>query len=123
MAKTKPASNAKSEPKATSGSPSLAPGQQINCTLNVVPRAENDRKTIARLMRRDPVAAKGLRRAQRLRRQTTIVYNRGNRDWVKRQPCSKHVHVVRGEAWSMTYTPDLAHEFAAVGKYLTVAPA
>ncbi len=104
-------------------SDTLTPGQKITCTLNAVPRAEGAKKTIARLMRRDPEAAKGLRRAQRVRRQTTIVYNRGNRDWVKRQRCSKHVHVAKGESWAMTYTPDLAPEFAAVGKYLTVATA
>lgn len=101
----------------------LTPGQKISCTLTSVPRAEGARKTIARLMRRDPVASKGLRRAQRVRRQTTIVYNRGNRDWVKRQLCSKHVHVVKGETWSMTYTPDLATEFAAVGKYIAIKAA
>jgi len=102
---------------------SLKSGQTISCTLTSVPRAEAARKTIARLMRRDPVAGKGLRKSQNVRRRTTIVYNRGNRDWVKRQLCSKHVHVVLGETWSMVYTADLANEFAAIGKYIDVKAA
>ncbi len=101
----------------------LKAGQKISCTVTSLPRNTDARDTIARLMRRDPSAAKALRKAQRVRRQTTIVYNRGNRDWVKRQLCSKIVHVVKGETWSMTYTPDLSNEFAAVGKYLTIKAA
>ena len=99
----------------------LKPGQSITCTVKSLPRAIDARDTIARLMRRDPAAQKALRKGQRLRRQNMVIYNRGNRDWVKRARCSKIVQVAPGQSWSMTFTPDLARDFKAVESYLTIS--
>lgn len=101
----------------------LTPGQKISCTLTSVPRAEGARKTIARLMRRDPVASKGLRRAQRVRRQTTIVYNRGNRDWVKRQTCAKIVQALPGQSAVIPFNVSLVPDMKAVQQYLKIEAA
>jgi hypothetical protein len=98
----------------------LKPGQNITCTVTKAPRTEDQKGTIERLMRRDPVAAKGLRKSQRARRQGMVVYNRGNRDWYKREHCSKIVRAVQGATWSMPYTLDLAHDFEAVRPFVTV---
>ena len=40
-------------------------------------------------MRQDASVKRGLRKSQRRRRQGMIVYNRGNRDWYKREICGK----------------------------------
>lgn len=98
----------------------IKPGQSITVTVTSVPRTDDRKSTIERLMRRDIAAKRGLRKSARMRRQNMIVYNRGNRDWYKRELCSKIVHLAKGASWSMLYTPDLANDFAAVSKYLSV---
>ncbi|QOI99261.1 MAG: hypothetical protein HRU70_01650 [Phycisphaeraceae bacterium] len=99
---------------------SLKTGQTIQCTVAKLPQAIDDRDTIARLMRNDPTNRKALRRAQHLRRQRMVVYNRGNRDWVSRETCAKVVIVAPGQAWSMPYTLDFARDLQKVEKYLTI---
>ncbi len=98
----------------------LKPGQQIQITVNALPRAKGDLDTIERLMRMDPANKKALRTANRKRSQRMVIYNRGNRDWVKREKCARVVRVAKGSEWSMTYTADLAGEFAAVGSFLAI---
>lgn len=100
---------------------SLKPGQQISCTISSVPRAQDAKDTIARLMRRDPSNKRALNRAYRVRQQRLNVYNRGNRDWVSRENPAKVVIVKGGSTWTMTYTPDIARDIASVEKYLTIA--
>jgi len=102
---------------------SLKPGQSIKCTITKVPPTDDGCQTIMRLMRKDPAAIRALRRGQRRRRQNMLVYNRGNRDWTSRQTCGKVVRVAKGEAWSMTYTPDIARDFAAVAPFISVTSA
>lgn len=100
---------------------SLKPGQTITLTVSKAPRTPSAISTVERLMRRDLDSRRGLRRAQRLRRQNMVVYNRGNRDWYKRERCGKIVRPVMGATWTMKWTPDLAPEFKTVEKYLSVS--
>src|ERR1051326_4792576 len=74
----------------------LKPGQTIRCTITAAPRTEAGIDTIERLMRQEPGIKRGLRRAQRRRRQDMIVYNRGNRDWYKRETCGRLVKAAKG---------------------------
>lgn len=99
---------------------SLKPGQNVQCTIVKVPRARGSRKTVERLMWRDPAVAKGLRKSQKLRRRNTVVYVRGNRDWVQRLKCPRIVDVRVGEAWSFSYDPCLAADLASVKDYLKI---
>jgi hypothetical protein len=100
---------------------SLKPGQKISCTISSVPRAQDAKDTIARLMRRDLANKRALRKAYRVRQQRLNVYVRGNRDWVSRENPAKVVIVKSGSTWTMTYTPDIAPDIASVAKYLTIA--
>lgn len=102
---------------------SLKPGQTVRCTVTRRPVADDAIDTISRLMRLDSRVKRGLKRAQRRRRQNMIVYNRGNRDWYKRETCGKIISVENGATWTLDYTPDLAPDFRSVQKYLTVKPA
>ncbi len=104
-------------------SANLKPGQTIRCTITKAPRARAARKTVERLMWRDPAVAKGLRKSHKVRQRATEIYTRGNRDWVKRQECARIVEVVRGADWSMVYHHDLAADLASVKDYLSVQPA
>lgn len=97
----------------------LKAGQDIQCTIVKAPRTDNRVQTIARLMRRDVAIKRGLRKAQRLRRQNMLVYNRGNRDWTSRKRVGKIVRVVAGETWTMPYTPDIAADLRSVEAYLS----
>lgn len=98
----------------------LKPGQTISCTVTTVPRTVDQVQTVERLMRRDLHAAKGLRKAQRQRRQGMVIYNRGNRDWYKRELCSKIVHCTQGKTWSMLFTPDLLPDFRNIQKFIAI---
>jgi hypothetical protein len=102
---------------------SFSPGQSIKCTVKSEPRAEGCRKTIERLMRRDPGVAKGLKHAQELRRRRMHAYIRGGRMWYDREHPAKIVRVETGNSWTMPYTPDLAKDLASVSSYLSIEAA
>lgn len=102
---------------------SLAAGQAIKCTVLKTPKAAGAVKTIEKLMRQNPVVIRGLARAQHKRDQNLVIYNRGNRDWVKREKCAKIVRVIPGANWKMTFSPVLAKELASVKAYLTIEAA
>jgi hypothetical protein len=99
------------------------PGQKIRCTVTKAPRTEARIDTIERLMRQEPAIQKGLRRAQRRRRQEMNVYNRGNRDWYSREKCAKIVQAATGASWTMTFTCQLAPDLASVQDYLSIESA
>lgn len=101
----------------------LQAGQKINCTLVKLPRARADKQTILRLMRRDPAVVRGLRRSQKLRLRATVVYNRGNRDWVQRRKCAKIVELESGRNWSFVYDHSIKNDMLAVQDFVQVAKA
>ncbi len=96
------------------------PGTELVCTVAKRPRTEDQEATIARLMRQDPGAKRALKRAQKMREQRMVIYNRGNRDWVKREKTAKVVKVEPGATWSMAFTLDKAADLASVEKFVTV---
>ena len=98
-------------------------GQNLVCTISKAPKTDDQVSTLERLMRKDPVNKRALRRAQRMRRQRMIVYNRGNRDWVSREKSALVVRVTPGATWTMPYTHDLATDMATVQGFLTVKTA
>lgn len=102
---------------------SLKPGQTIHCTITSAPRTEAGIDTLERLMRQEPAIKRGLRKAQRRRRQNMVVYNRGNRDWYKRELCGRLVKAKKGAAWTMTYSLQIAPELRSLAKYLQIKPA
>lgn len=102
---------------------SFKPGQTIRCTVKKQPTAAAPVDTIERLMRMEPGVKRGLRKSQRRRRQGMVVYNRGNRDWYKREVCGKLVHCKAGATWTMPYSHQLAPELEAVKAYLDIKSA
>lgn len=101
----------------------LKPGQIITCTVLKTPRAEAPVDTILRLMRRDPLATRALRKSQETRRRTTVIYNRGNRDWVQRQSCGKIVRLADGAKWAFVYDLSVKPDMKSVEKYLKIEAA
>ena len=101
---------------------SFKPGATLACSVTKAPRTPDQAATIARLMRLDPANKKALRRAQRMCRQRVIIYNRGNRDWVKREKTAKVVRVAVGEKWSMAFTNDKAADLAIIAQFIDAKP-
>jgi hypothetical protein len=106
--------------KAKADTTQFKPGQSLVCTIEKLPRTEDQESTLARLMRKDPANKRALRRAQRMRRQRMIVYNRGNRDWYSREKSAHVVRVAKGQSWTMPFTLDLAGDLATVGAFVSV---
>jgi len=104
-------------------SDSFKPGQNVKCTIVKVPMTEDDKQTVLRLMRKDPSIQRRLRRSQMMRRRNMVVYNRGNRDWYKRQEVGKIAVVRSGSTWTFTYSIELGREMQTVGKFLKVEAA
>jgi hypothetical protein len=96
------------------------PGQDLVCTVSKMPLSQDTTDTIARLMRLDPSNKKALRRAQRMRRQRMVVYNRGNRDWVSREKTARVVKVVPGATFTLPFSLDLAKDLELVKAYVAV---
>jgi hypothetical protein len=96
------------------------PGQTLRCTIERVPHTEDDQQTILRLMRKDPTIAKRLRRSQMMRRRHMVVYNRGNRDWYKRETVGKVANVTKGAQWSFAFNHDLGRDMEVVKDYLKI---
>jgi len=96
------------------------PGQDLVCTITKLPRAAASTTTIERLMRLDPNNKRALRRAQRMRSQRELVYNRGNRDWVSRERPARVVRCVTGATWTFPFTVEHGTELASVSDYLKV---
>ncbi len=102
---------------------SLDAGSEITCTITALPRSRAGKLPIGRLMKLDSGIQRGLRRAQRRRRQNMRVYVRGGRDWYAREKCGKGGQVRVGESFTMTYVPHLAPDMKAVEGYLKLEPA
>ncbi|MEM0983066.1 MAG: hypothetical protein AAGI17_03845 [Planctomycetota bacterium] len=98
----------------------IAPGQKIRLTVESQPRSEGARKTIERLMRRDPANAKGLRRAQDIRRDRTNSYIRGNRIFHARPKAARVVRALPGRSWEMPMNAAITPDLASVAEYLTI---
>ena len=101
----------------------IKPGSKIRCTLTSQPRTDAAEDTVRRLMWLDKDTQKGLRRAQRRRRQDMVVYNRGNRDWYKRERCARIATPEQGATWTFTYSHQIAPDIASVAKHLKIEQA
>ena len=103
--------------------PDFKPGQNIRLTITAAPRNEAGVDTLERLMRQEPSVKRGLRKAQRRRRQDMVVYNRGNRDWYKREKCARIARAEKGATWTMAYSHQLAPELASIASYVKIEAA
>lgn len=101
----------------------LKPAQKISVTIKSVPRRQDARQTIERLMRQDDEIKAGLRRTQRHRRKVTVVSIRAGRPWSNRLRRTLVAKVEVGANWTMPYFPQLAKDLENVADYLDIKPA
>jgi hypothetical protein len=101
----------------------LKPAQKINVTIKSVPRRQDARQTIARLMRQDDEIKAALRRTQSHRRRVTVVKTRAGRPWSNRLRRTLIAKVEAGNSWTMPYFPHLANDLNSVADYLEIKSA
>lgn len=101
----------------------LQPSQALRVTVSRVPRTQDARQTIARLMRQDPEIRRALRKAQRGRRRNERVKPRAGRVPVVRPSAAKVAKVEPGASWTMSYFPQIADDLRSVSEYLEIKPA
>jgi len=97
---------------------SLTLGQDVKLAITKRPKNVAGVKTLERLMRMDPSTVRGLRLAHKRRQQGLVVYNRGNRDWTKREECGKLVRVIAGQTWTLKITAEITRELKNVEAYV-----
>lgn len=98
----------------------LKPAQPITVTVKSVPRREDARQTIARLMRQDPEVKAGLKRTQEHRRRNTVVRSRGKRPWAVRMKRTLVARVEEGATWTMPFFPQFRNDLASVADFLEI---
>lgn len=99
---------------------SIKAGQTLTVTVTTEPRREDDRQTIARLMRQDPAIKKRLKGAQKHRLANLVVRSRGKRPWAVRRRVAKVARVEQGAVWTMPWIPNLASDLRSVEKFLEI---
>lgn len=99
---------------------SLKPGSQITLSITKAPTRPDDIDTVRRLMRMDRDIQAALDRARLDRKRTTVVHQRGGRDWAVRQSPPKFVHPEVGATWQLQYRPQIAPDLAAVAEFVSV---
>ena len=102
---------------------SLTPAQNIQVTITKMPRRQDSRQTIARLMRQDDGLKAGLRRAQEHRRKMAVVRIRGGRPFKMPQKRTLVARVEEGATWTMPYFPQFRNDLASVSEFLDIKPA
>lgn len=101
----------------------IKPGQTVTCTILKEPLTDDDKQTVMRLMRKDPAIQRRLRRSQMMRRRNMVVYNRGNRDWYKRQEVGKIASVRTGSTWKFTFSYELGRDMKTVERFIKIESA
>ena len=99
----------------------VKPGQWVQITVKSQPRSEGGRKTVARLLEKDPKARKERTRLKRSR--VREQHRRGGRMWNDNPPAIKVVTVKPGASGRVFASVDVLKDVASVAKYLEVVPA
>jgi hypothetical protein len=108
----------------TDASTAIAPLKTVTFTITTLPRREQDRKTIQRLMRMQPHIQLGLRKLARRRRQhDNVTYQRAGGMWTHRAKATRLAKVEPGESFTLTITPQIIPDLRAVEKFLDAKPA
>ena len=97
----------------------IAPSKRVTFTIKRTPSRPADQKTIQRLMRMQRHIQKGLSRLSKRRRREDNYYSpRAGRLWMTRAKMTKLTRVEKGESFTLTITPQIMRDVAAVEKFL-----
>jgi len=99
----------------------IVPNTEMTFTIAKDPKRPAARKTIERLMWKEPQAKKDLSMLQRRRKQKDIKYTiRAGRVWFDRPRATRTVRCERGASFTLNVTPQIVNDLKSVEKYLEI---
>ena len=99
-------------------------GKSVTFTISKRPVRDAQRKTIQRLMQKQPAIQKGLKALQRKRRQhDNNTYIRAGVEWTHRAKATRLTRVEVGESFTLQITPQIIPDIKSVEKFLDAAAA
>ena len=102
----------------------IAPNTDVTFKIISEPKRPAARKTIERLMWRQPECMKDLAMLQRRRKQKDIKYTiRAGRVWLDRPRATRTARCTNGLSFMLRVTPHIMNDLKSVAKYLEATPA
>jgi hypothetical protein len=99
----------------------IKPGQWVNVTVKKEPRTHGGRKTLVRMLGKDPAVRKNRERMKATRPRTE--HQRGGRLWQDYPGHLRPTTVRAGESFRLFATLDVLKEMESVAQYVEIAPA
>jgi hypothetical protein len=97
----------------------LVPANEVTFTVTGIPRREAERKTIERLMWRQPSIQKGMKMLQKRRKKKdNITYIRAGVEWVNRKRATRLCRATPGTEFTLRISPKIIPDLQSVSKYL-----
>ncbi len=97
----------------------ITPGTQIAVEITATPRSQAARKTLLRLLRKDPLIARH-QRHQKAKRPSVRSWRRGGRMWHHRMRSKLPVDVSPGQRISLLATLDVIRDLDSVSSYVKI---
>ena len=100
----------------------IALGSQITIEVTANPKREAARKTLVKLLSKDPAIVKFRQRMQE-KRPSHQQWQRGGRMWNHRMKTMPSVKIEKGAKHTIRATYDVVRELQSVNDYVSVTPA
>ena len=99
----------------------IAPGDTIKITVKHRPTSAAARKTLVRVLSKDPVVQRENQRLREVRATNLRHQQRGGRQWAVRVPKQRPVTGERGEAGTIRATTDVIRDLSSVERFIDIA--
>lgn len=101
----------------------IIPGRDVLVKITKQPTNEAARKTLIRVLNKDPEIAEHTKRQRRARERHNRPHARGGRTWIIRIPKQEFVRCLPGEQGKVRATMDVIRDLASVKRFVDVTPA
>lgn len=98
----------------------IKPGSTVTVKVTKTPTNAAGVKTLQRVLAKDPVQQKDVRRLRRIREQETQIHQRGGRQWHVRIPKPTKIHGRAGESGTVKATLDVLRDLRSIEKFVDV---
>ncbi len=100
----------------------IAPGTKIRVELTAAPRSEAARKTLNRVLSKDPAMAHDMH-WRKQHRPSLEKWRRGGRLWEHRMKSKPPVQLKKGQTYTLLGTVDVLRDLASVSRWVKVGRA
>ncbi|MEX0886771.1 MAG: hypothetical protein WD009_10070 [Phycisphaeraceae bacterium] len=101
----------------------IAPGDTVKITVKHRPTSDAARKTLVRVLSKDPAVVRENDRLRRVRAANERTKQRGGRQWHVRVPKQHPVAGERGDAGTVHATSDVVRDLHSVRRFVDVVKA